>query len=242
MRYMVMHKVDAKMESGGPPDQSIIQAMGELVQGSLKSGVFKNGAGLHRSAQRLRLEFSGGKPKRTPGPYAGSNELVAHCLMVRAATIDLAAELAGRVAAVLGDVEIEVGPVVEPWDIGVIPKPSDPGPARFLLLVKSSAADESGSVDARQSAALSELEQRWSSEGTLLCVEHLAPSSRGARLPPGKKGRSAWTDGPFTESKELVAGFSILELPSKDDVLAWGDRYAAILNVNEVDVREILTP
>jgi len=45
MRFMVMHKVDAKMEAGGPPDPQIIQSMGALVQESLKNGVFITGAG-----------------------------------------------------------------------------------------------------------------------------------------------------------------------------------------------------
>ena len=49
-------------------------------------------------------------------------------------------------------------------------------------------------------------------------------------------------DGPFAESKELIAGFSLLELPSKAEVIAWADRYAAILGDNEVDIREVHAP
>jgi len=56
MRFIVMHKVDAKMEAGGPPSPEIIEKMGELVQSSLRSGVFLNAAGLHRSAARARLK------------------------------------------------------------------------------------------------------------------------------------------------------------------------------------------
>ncbi|MGH9888483.1 MAG: YciI family protein, partial [bacterium] len=64
-----MHKVDAHMEAGGPPSQTIIEAMGKLVQDGLKSGVFLDGAGLHRSALRVRVEVEGGKPTVTRGPY-----------------------------------------------------------------------------------------------------------------------------------------------------------------------------
>ena len=46
-------------------------------------------------------------------------------------------------------------------------------------------------------------------------------------------------DGPFTESKELIAGFSILEVPSLADAITWADRYAAILVDSEVDVRRM---
>lgn len=237
MRFIVMHKVDAEMEAGAPPDQGIIQSMGKLVQGSIKEGIFKNGAGLHRSAQRVRLEYQGGKKTVTRGPYAGKNELVSSVLMIRTPSMDAAQDQAGRVASVLGDVEIEIGPVVEPWDLGMIPKPERIESSRFLLVVKGNEKTERGEVDARVKAGLAELERRMRDEGVLLCTEHLAPSSRAARLRP-QKGK-AWTDGPFAESKELIAGFSILELPSKEAALAWADRYAAILTKNEIDVREI---
>ena len=59
------------------------------------------------------------------------------------------------------------------------------------------------------------------------------------RLAAGTAKRS-WTDGPFAESKELIAGFSILDVPSLADAIAWADRYAAILVDNEVDVRAMI--
>ena len=43
-------------------------------------------------------------------------------------------------------------------------------------------------------------------------------------------------DGPFAESKELIAGFSIIEVPSKEAAIAWADRYGSILTDLEVDV------
>src|SRR3954463_6938437 len=94
MRFIVMHKVDANMEAGGPPSQEIIRAMGELVQGSLKSGKFENGAGLHRSAQRVRVTFQNGGRTLTKGPYAGQNELIAACHMIKVKSMEHAIEQA----------------------------------------------------------------------------------------------------------------------------------------------------
>jgi hypothetical protein len=71
MRFMVMHKVDANMEAGGPPSQEIVRGMGALVQDSLKNKVFITGAGLHRSAKRARLETTRGESRVTKGPYQG---------------------------------------------------------------------------------------------------------------------------------------------------------------------------
>ena len=241
MRFMVMHKVDANMEAGGPPNPQIIQSMGALVQQSLKDGVFTTGAGLHRSARRARLQPGGGSVRVTRGPYSGSNELLASFAMIRAGSLEEAIERARELSRVLGDAEVEVGPVVEPWDIGVMPKPEGATNTRFLLLCKGDRGTEGGAeLPPEQRAALDRLLGALKAEGVLLLSDRLAPSAAGARLARGPGGKRTWTDGPFAESKELIAGFSILELPTRADAIAWADRYAAILTESEVDVRELV--
>ncbi|RYZ06428.1 MAG: hypothetical protein EOO73_15740 [Myxococcales bacterium] len=240
MRFIVMHKVDAKMEAGGPPDRKIIDDMGALVQGSLKDGVFLNGAGLHRSSRRVRLEVDRGGAglSAVSGPYEGRNELVSGLVMISARSLDAAVEHAKTVSSSLGGAEVEVGPVVEPWDLGLMTKPGA-APERFLLLCKSTPADEAGHGGARHAAAARALSARLGDDGAVLAAESLAPAEKGSRLASASNGKRWWVDGPFAESKELIAGFSILQLPSKAEALAWADRYAAILGDNEVDVREL---
>jgi hypothetical protein len=241
MRFMVMHKVDANMEAGGPPSPQIISSMGALVQESLRNGTFTTGAGLHRSARRARLECQAGVSEVTKGPYVGKNELVASFAMIKANSLEEAIERARQFARVLGDVEIEVGPVVEPWDLGVVPKPAGEVPGRFLLLHKGNRATEGGAEPSlTRRTALLQLIQALKAEGVLISSEFLAPTSRARRLSRGADGKRTWTDGPFTESKELIAGFSILEVPNQAAAIAWADRYAAILTDSEVDVRELV--
>jgi hypothetical protein len=140
-----------------------------------------------------------------------------------------------------------------------MPKPAGNTPGRFLLLCKGDAGTEAGGQAlAARRAKLAELIEALKKEGVLLMSGRLAPTARGCRLPsPSKSGgagattpaagasagtgkpRRSWVDGPFAESKELIAGFSVLELPSKADAIAWAERYAAILGDNEVDVREL---
>jgi hypothetical protein len=243
MRYMVMHKVDANMEAGGPPSQQIIQNMGALVQQSLKDGTFTTGAGLHRSARRARIACEGGSCTVSKGPYAGGNELLSSFAMIKAKSLDDAVARGRQLAEVHGDVEIEIGPVVEPWDLGVMAKPAGDAPARFLLLCKGNPSTESGAEPSpKRRAALAEYTQTLADEGVLLMADTLAPSAKGARLTAGEKGKRRWVDGPFTESKELIAGFSVLEVPSRAEAIAWAERYAAILGGNEVDVRELAAP
>lgn len=240
MRFMVMHKVDANMEAGGPPGPGIIEHMGALVQGSLKEGTFITGAGLHRSAKRVRVKRAGGAVSVQQGPYAGENELLTSYAMIKVPSLEAALPHVQAFVLAGESDEVEVGPVVEPWDIGVMPKPPGELPVQLLLLSKGNAQSESGAASPqRRAAALGVLSASLGNQGAVLASGALAPSSKAKRSAPSA-GKRTWYDGPFAESKELIAGFSVLELPSIEEAVAWADRYGAILTVNEIDVRELL--
>jgi hypothetical protein len=229
-----MHKVDAKMEAGEKPSQEIIQKMGQFVGRHLKSGIFKDGAGLHRSAARARVTFAGGKPTVERGPYTGRNELLASFALISTTGIEKAIEAAIELGASAGNAEVEVGPVVEGWDLNGSPRPAD-APHRFLLLVKAGPSFEAG---AAQPAAMQTVLDRWQREGLLQSQTSLKPSKNAKRYKM-TAGKRQWVDGPFAESKELVAGFSVLELPSFEELRPLIEEYASILGDNEVDCREL---
>src|ERR1051325_5249423 len=126
MLFMVMHKMTADLEQGLPPSPTIIQDMGKLVGEAQQNGTFVNGAGLHRTARRVRLAFSGGKCTRTQGPLTGSRGVIGGFVMFKVPTMEDALSWATRMGEAVGDVEIDVGPVVEPWDLGLIPEPKNP--------------------------------------------------------------------------------------------------------------------
>jgi hypothetical protein len=234
MRFMVMHKVDAKMEAGERPSKELIAQMGNLVGRSLKEGIFKDGAGLHRSAARARVTFADGQPAVTHGPFTGGNELLAGFAMVTTTGMAHAIELATQLGEAAGRREIEIGPVVETWDLNEKPRPEH-APHRYLLFVKADAAFEAGAAPA---PAMRALLDRWKRDAVLESEATLRPSKTAARSKV-VDGKRRWTDGPFAESKELVAGFSILELPTLDDAKRFTEEYAAILGDNEVDVFEV---
>ena len=60
--------------------------------------------------------------------------------------------------------------------------------------------------------------------GVFVAGEGLQPSSKGARITFGSAGKTSIKNGPFTESKELIAGFSIIQVKSLDDAIAWMSR------------------
>src|SRR4051812_41357536 len=170
MRFMVMHKVDAKMAAGGPPEPQIIQNMGALIQESLKNGVFTSGAGLHRSEKRVRVKSASGNCQVSPGPYSGENELLASYAMIKVKSLADAVTHAQRYALAEGECEVEVGPVVEPWDLGMMPKPAGAIPLQVLLLTKADAAFERGIPNPQHSQALRALAESMADGGAILAA------------------------------------------------------------------------
>src|SRR5262249_43320188 len=132
----------------------------------------------------------------TRGPYAGDNELLAHFALIATTGIEQAIELAIELGEASGRREVEVGAVVETWDLHGGKRPAD-APHRFLLLVKADADFEAGK---KQPAAVSTLLERWKRDGVLQSATTLTPSKTAARSKV-VSGKRQWIDGPFTESK-----------------------------------------
>ncbi|OKI41703.1 YciI family protein [Micromonospora sp. CB01531] len=80
--------------------------------------------------------------------------------------------------------------------------------------------------------------------GILLAAEGLHKSSKeDATRITATKGKTTFTDGPFTETKELIAGFALLEVRSKEEAVEWGKRFINVFTDHgidvEVDVRRV---
>jgi hypothetical protein len=241
MRIISMHKVTAAMEAGEKPSLELIQGMGRLMGDLRESGAFVDGAGLLPSRARVRLRHARGEISLQKGPYAGEEELLSRVAMVKVRDMDEAIDWASRYARAAGDVELEVGQVTEPWDLGMMPRPAG-APLRCLLLHKADADSEAGRPIGRTAAAaLAKVTDDMQKAGVLLSSERLRPSREGVRVAvTGKK--PVFMDGPFTESKELVAGFVILKVPSiaaSHDFLL---RFADIIGDVEMDVRPLYEP
>jgi len=236
MRFMLMHKHDANTEAGKPPPKQIIEEMGAFIGGYARSGQLIDGAGLAASATRTRLVFRGGRPTVKHGPYSGEHELPASILLLKVRTRDEAIGWAERYGKILGDGEIELGKVTEPWDLGMMPAPENP-PLQLLLIDKADAASEGGARSPEQKAAISRLKTEMTKAGVLIRTHTLAPSSQGKRL-TFKNNDLRVVDGPFAESKELIGGFAILELSGTDEAIETCRNYARILGGTlEIDLR-----
>lgn len=74
--------------------------------------------------------------------------------------------------------------------------------------------------------------------GVLLAAEGVGPSSKGAKV-RSSGGRRTVIDGPFTEAKEVIGGFALLQVRSKDEAVEWAVRFADCIGDVEVEVREV---
>lgn len=236
MRFMIMHKNDRRTEAGQPPPMEVVQEMGAFIGEYAATGRLLDGAGLAASATRTRLVFRKGQRTTKPGPYRGEHELPAATLLLKVRSRDEALGWAERYARILGDGELEVGKVNEPWDIGLMPPPANP-PLQVLLIEKADEATEAGGRNAEQVAALARLKAEMTAAGVLVRSLRLQPSACGKRLTFTNNAMKV-LDGPFLESKELIGGFAVMELPGMDEAIEMCRGYAAILGGTlEIDVR-----
>ncbi|MCM0673264.1 YciI family protein [Micromonospora phytophila] len=85
--------------------------------------------------------------------------------------------------------------------------------------------------------------QEVTQAGVLLAAEGLRPSTVDAARITVTGGKATVTDGPFTETKELIAGFALVEVRDKEEALEWAKRFADIfaqtIGEVEVDVRRV---
>lgn len=241
MRFISIHTSNAASESDAPPPPGLPEAMGKLVGDMIAAGVFEAGEGLKSSRHGLRLKYVGGKPSVTHGPFTPDNELTAALTVVKTMTIEEARPWADRHGEIFGDVEIDLRPVCEPWDIGMAPPPPAGTPRRFMLQFKADARYETGApLSAREDAALEKLYGEMQQAGVLGVAEGFMPSSGGLRIwYDHAKGERRVTDGPFAESKELIAGFCIMNVKDLDEAVRWTDRFAGNFPQVGVEIRAL---
>jgi hypothetical protein len=234
-----MHKTDARWEAGAIPSPQLIERVGALIGEMAQANVLLGAEGLRASSLGVRLKFSGGVRTITKGPFQGENELPAGFTVLRVRSLDEAIEWASRQAAVLGDVEIDIRPVTEAWDIGMTPRPENVTTPRYMALRRATAATEAGvALSPKQQAEMARLIDQTRRTGMHLATETLRPSARGRRYKNSRDGIRV-TDGPFTESKELIAGYVMVSAESLEDAARWATRYLTAVEGDEVDLLEL---
>src|SRR5881397_4000605 len=108
---------------------------------------------------------------------------------------------------------------------------------RFLVMVKGNKDYEAGAMPTQQELTeMGKFNDELVKAGVMLAGEGLQPSAKGARISYAGSKRTV-RDGPFTEAKELVAGFWIWQVKSKAEALEWAKRIP--FQEGEVEIRQI---
>jgi hypothetical protein len=109
---------------------------------------------------------------------------------------------------------------------------------RFMVLVKANKDSEAGVMPTQELLAeMGKFNEELAKAGVMLAMEGLQPSSKGARIKFSGNKRTV-TDGPFAETKELVAGFWLWQVRSKDEVIEWLKR-APFRDGEVVEIRQV---
>ncbi|HEX7117851.1 MAG TPA: YciI family protein [Longimicrobiales bacterium] len=108
---------------------------------------------------------------------------------------------------------------------------------RFMMLVKADEKSEAGVMPTEEEfAAMGRYNEELVKAGVLLAGEGLHPSSSGARV-RFSGGQATVIDGPFTEAKELVAGFWLIQVKSREEAIEWARRIPFV--DGEVELRRV---
>ena len=111
---------------------------------------------------------------------------------------------------------------------------------RFMILVKATADSEAGVMPSEEMlAAMGRYNEELVQAGVMLAGEGLHPSAKGARVAFSGKNRTV-VDGPFSETKELVAGFWMWKCASLQEAIEWVKRCPnPMLTDSEIEIRQV---
>ena len=109
---------------------------------------------------------------------------------------------------------------------------------RFMMLMYPGAKAESGALpDAETVGKMMKYNEELAKAGVLLALDGLQPSSKGARLTL-QGGKKVITDGPFAEAKELLGGYWMIQVRSREEALVWLER-VPVGDGERVELRQV---
>lgn len=114
---------------------------------------------------------------------------------------------------------------------------------RFMIMVKATPQSEAGVMpNEALMASMAEYHEQLVKAGVLLDASGLQPTAKGWRVIHGARGQCKVVDGPFTETQELVAGYTLIQVRSREEALEWTRRFPAPMGAgleSAIEVRQL---
>jgi hypothetical protein len=244
MQFMILRKADKDTEAGVLPGAELLQAMGEYNQQLVEAGIMRGGEGLQPSAKGVRLQLSPGRVTVVDGPFAETKELIAGFSIIDVESKQEAIDWLSRWPRQDGGGNVELELRESGCHGGCAQVEATAGAdsqgKRFVVLLRSS-ADLEGEVPVPREklAALDANNAAEAKAGVLLAADGLRSSARGARVKIAD-GKLSVVDGPFTEIKEMIAGYWMIRAASLQEAVEWAKRnpYPTGPEV-EVEIRQV---
>ncbi|MGH7579898.1 MAG: YciI family protein [Gemmatimonadales bacterium] len=107
---------------------------------------------------------------------------------------------------------------------------------RFLSVYRAAESDVPPSTELL--ADMGKLIGEMAEAGVLIATEGCLPTSKGLRIRIND-GEFTVTDGPFTEAKEVIGGFALMQVESREEAIEWGKRFLAVVREGESEIRQI---
>jgi hypothetical protein len=262
MKFMLLLKGDRTAETGRPPGDELITAMNAFNQALTESGALLEANGLAPTAEGFRAVNDGGEITIQDGPFTDTPIVLFGYWVIQVPSRQAALEWAGKVPFEAGgpdapDGQVEVRQVYELEDFPVgedesgwredeealrakpVPATPAPGKSRYLMMFRASKQSEAGELpDEAMLTAMGGFIGELAESGIFISGDGLLPSSAGTRV-SYSAGKRTVTDGPFTETKELVAGYAVLEVDSREQAVELCRRGQRINGDGLSEVRKI---
>lgn len=268
MRVMMLLRSDAQSEAGVMPPEQVLADMGEYSERLMNAGVLAGAEGLHASGKGAKVRIANGKTSVLDGPFAEAKEVVAGYYMLKVKDLQDAIEWTKQLPGAdwTPEAEAELRPLYETEDFVVDPteqpggwrdqeiearqalETKAPGPEKGPRWISFLKADKNTEAEMEPSNKLLEemgaLMSEMMEKGVLVSGEGLRASKHGAKVLLKDKKISV-VDGPFTESKEMIAGFTIFRAKSKAEAVEWARRCLQIhmdgtgIETGEIEVRPV---
>jgi hypothetical protein len=268
MRFIAMVKADERSEAGVMADEKMLSAMGKYNEQLIKAGLMLGGDGLHASAKGARVKVRGKKFSAFDGPFAEAKELVGGYWLLQANTKQDVVDWMKKVPFRDGEIEIR-----QLYEVDDFPKdpgeqagnwrdqetsareqsgapapvaPRKPGTTRWILLLKGDKKSEAGELPTEAGMnAMAALMDDMGKAGAMLGGEGLKPSALGAKI-KFTDGKRSVIDGPFTETKELIAGYLVLQTATREEAVEWAKRWLQVhvdfvpgTEESEIEIRRV---
>jgi hypothetical protein len=244
MLFMIFRKADRDTEAGMMPGAEVQQAIREYSQQLADAGIMRGCEGLQPSAKGVRMRLSSGRATIVDGPFIETKELIAGFSIIDVASKQEAIDWASRWPWLDGggNVELEIREAGCPGGCAEVEAAAtaDAQGKRFVVLLRSSADLENEVPVPREKLdALDANNAAEAKAGVLLAADGLRSSARGARVRIAA-GKASVIDGPFTEIKEMIAGYWMIRAASLQDAVEWARRnpYPTGPEV-EVEIRQV---